>query len=154
MHSPCRENLVGAGPASRLRTLLKIEAKLTYVRLNTQTACPPRTAVPVSTRAWLGVFHSARPDRFRSWMRLPQLCRSGLFPKRAARSTAFRSPNSPRDAGSSCQSCDWKQVKKRDRHGSVTGPDAETVTNCQSNRSGPDLLFSVARPRRRKNKTE
>jgi len=29
----------------------QIEAKLTYVRLNIQTPCPPRGAVPVNTRA-------------------------------------------------------------------------------------------------------
>ena len=36
------------------------EAKLTCVRLNTQTPCPPCGAVPVNTRVWLGVRHSAR----------------------------------------------------------------------------------------------
>ena len=47
------------------------EAKLAYITLNTQTPCPPRGAVPVNTRAWFGVLHSARPVRFRSWLRLP-----------------------------------------------------------------------------------
>jgi hypothetical protein len=49
--------------------------KLTYIKLNIQTPCPPGGAVPVHTRAWLGGFHSARPVRFRAWMRLSQLCR-------------------------------------------------------------------------------
>ena len=50
------------------------EAKLTYVKLNRQTPCPPRGAVPVNTRMWLEVFHFAHPVRFRSWRRPFQLC--------------------------------------------------------------------------------
>jgi len=52
------------------------EAKLTYVRLNTQTPCPPRGAVPVHQGCCRRLFHSQHPDRLRSWMRLPQLCRA------------------------------------------------------------------------------
>jgi hypothetical protein len=33
---------------SRLRTLLKAKPKLAYIRLNSQTPCPPRGAVPVN----------------------------------------------------------------------------------------------------------
>src|ERR1035437_4931462 len=44
---------MSAGAASRLRTLLKAKPKLTYVRLNSQTPCPPRGAVPVNQgRTW------------------------------------------------------------------------------------------------------
>jgi YD repeat-containing protein len=38
---------LNAGTASRLRTQHK-EGKLTYIRLNIQTPCPPRGAVPVN----------------------------------------------------------------------------------------------------------
>ena len=41
---------LSAGAASRLRTQRK-EAKIAYIKLNIPTACPPRTAVPVNTRA-------------------------------------------------------------------------------------------------------
>ena len=54
------------------------EAKITYVRLNTQTPCPPRGAVPVNQGRGGRFFHSARPDRLRSWMRLAQLCQPRL----------------------------------------------------------------------------
>lgn len=51
----------------------RIEAKLTYIRLNTETPYPPRGAVPVNQGRCRRLFHSQRPDRFRSWMRLSQL---------------------------------------------------------------------------------
>src|SRR5881628_1263283 len=60
----------------------RIEAKLTYVRLNTQTPCPPRGAVPVNQGRSRRLFHSLRPDRLRSWMRLAPLCRWTDIPMR------------------------------------------------------------------------
>src|SRR6266700_6147795 len=51
-----------------------LEAKITYVKLNTQTPCPPRGAVPVNQGRCGRLFHSQRPDRLRLWMRLSQLC--------------------------------------------------------------------------------
>ena len=51
------------------------EAKITYIRLN-QTPCAPRGAVPV--KRYRRLFHFRRPDRFRSWLRLPWLCRPCL----------------------------------------------------------------------------
>jgi hypothetical protein len=57
------------------------EGKLTYMRLNTQTPCPPCDAVPVNRGRYRRLFHSQRPDRFRSWMRVFSLCR----PDRSAR---------------------------------------------------------------------
>src|SRR2546427_4723062 len=56
------------------RTLLEEEAKLAYVKLNIQTPCPPRGAVPVNQGCCGRLFHSRHPARFRSWMRLPRLC--------------------------------------------------------------------------------
>src|SRR5881397_3618053 len=61
----------------------RIEAKLTYVRLNTQTPCPPRGAVPVNQGRSRRLFHSLRPDRLRSWMRLAQLCWRTGYPNEA-----------------------------------------------------------------------
>ena len=51
---------INAGTASRLRTLPN-EAKLAYIKLNIQTPCPPRGAVPVNTGAWLGDFSLSTP---------------------------------------------------------------------------------------------
>jgi len=46
-------DFMSADTASRLRRLLKNEAKLAYVRLNNQTPCPPRGTVPVNQgRTW------------------------------------------------------------------------------------------------------
>jgi len=44
---------------------------LAYIRLNIQTPCPPRGAVPVNQGCCRRLFHSQHPDRLRSWMRLP-----------------------------------------------------------------------------------
>src|SRR6266567_7205083 len=52
------------------------EAKLAYVRLNSQTPCPPRGAVPVNQGCCRRLFHSRHPDRLRSWLRPPQLCQT------------------------------------------------------------------------------
>ena len=60
-----------AGLASRLRTM----RKLAYIRLNRQTPCPPRGAVPVNQGCCRRLFHSQQPDRLRSWRRPSQLCR-------------------------------------------------------------------------------
>jgi hypothetical protein len=61
---------MNAATASRLRTRHK-EAKLTYIKLNIQTPCPPRGAVPVNTRQDMGSFFVLfLPVRLRSWMRL------------------------------------------------------------------------------------
>src|SRR5665213_2734588 len=50
--------------ASRLRTLPQREKqKITYIKLNIQTACPPRTAVPVNQGCCGRFFHSQHPDR-------------------------------------------------------------------------------------------
>lgn len=46
-----------------------VEVKFTYIRLNSQTACPPRTAVPVNQGGCGRLFHSQQPDRLRSWLR-------------------------------------------------------------------------------------
>jgi RHS repeat-associated protein len=65
------------------------EAKLTYVRLNRQTPCPPRGAacravavlrrlIPVNQECCRRLFHSQHPDRFRSWLRPSQLCQSSV----------------------------------------------------------------------------
>ncbi|HEU0038726.1 MAG TPA: hypothetical protein VFR76_05590, partial [Verrucomicrobiae bacterium] len=54
------------------------EAKLTYIKLNIQTPCPPRSAVPVNQGCCGRLFHSQHLDRLRSWMRLAQLCRGKL----------------------------------------------------------------------------
>ena len=67
------------------------EAKLTYIRLNSQTPCPPRGAVPVNQGCCRRLFHSQHPDRLRLWLRLSQLCRPRLFQKFCRRSTAFSS---------------------------------------------------------------
>src|SRR6266567_2983895 len=40
-------------------------AKLAYVRLNSQTPCPPRGAVPVNQGCSRRLFHSRHPVRFR-----------------------------------------------------------------------------------------
>ena len=42
---------------------LSSRGKAWLLKLNMQTTCPPRGSVPVNTKAWLGVLHSARPDR-------------------------------------------------------------------------------------------
>ncbi len=77
------------GTASRLRTLLHAKPKLTYVKLNSQTPCPPRGAVLVN-QAWRRrLFHSQHPDRPRSWLRPSQLYRARLFQRRSALSTAI-----------------------------------------------------------------
>jgi len=52
------------------------EAKLTYIRLNCQTPCPPRGAVPVNQGCSRRLFHSQHPDRLRSWLRPFQLCQT------------------------------------------------------------------------------
>ena len=52
------------------------EAKLTYIRLNRQTPCPPRGAVPVNQGRCMRLFHSQRPARFRSWRRPSRLCQA------------------------------------------------------------------------------
>jgi hypothetical protein len=55
------------------------EGKLAYVRrLNTPTPCLPRSAVPISQGRCRRLFHSQRPDRLRSGMRLPPLCLPAL----------------------------------------------------------------------------
>src|SRR5439155_4605909 len=64
---------IDAGTASRLRTRRKNEAKLAYFKLNIQTPCPPRGAVPVNQGCNRSLFHCKHPDRFRSWMRLSRL---------------------------------------------------------------------------------
>src|SRR5882724_9712736 len=74
LYTPTIATLLPRKIASRLRTLLKNEAKMTYVRLNSQTPCPPRGAVPVNQGCCGRLFHSQHPDRFRSWLRPPQLC--------------------------------------------------------------------------------
>jgi hypothetical protein len=64
-----------------------MEAKLPYIRLNRQTPCPPRGAarraaavlrrlIPVNQGCFRRLFHSQHPDRFRSWLRPPQLCQT------------------------------------------------------------------------------
>jgi len=55
--------------------------RLPYIRLNTQTPCPPRGAVPVHQGRGERFFHPARPVRFLSWMRLPQQCRATEYSK-------------------------------------------------------------------------
>ena len=40
-----------------------MEEKLAYIKLNSQTACPPRTAVPVNQGCCGRFFHSQHPDR-------------------------------------------------------------------------------------------
>jgi hypothetical protein len=56
-----------------------------YIKLNIPMPCPPRGTVPVNSRAMFGdFFNSQRPIRFRSGMRLFQLCafdagKPGLF---------------------------------------------------------------------------
>jgi len=57
--------------------------KLANIKLNRQTPCPPRSAVPVNTRMWLEVFHFAHPVRFRSWRRPFQLCGRQNFSNRS-----------------------------------------------------------------------
>jgi hypothetical protein len=42
---------LNAGVASRLRTLLEAKQSFAYVRLNTQTPCPPRGAVQPLSKA-------------------------------------------------------------------------------------------------------
>lgn len=51
-----------------------MEAKFAYLKLNSQTACPPRTAVPVNQAMFLEILHSQHPVRLRSWLRPIQLC--------------------------------------------------------------------------------
>jgi len=60
------------------------EAKIAYILLNTQTPCSPRGAVPVNQGRCSRLFHYERPDRFRSWMRLPQLCQAAEYLPRCA----------------------------------------------------------------------
>jgi hypothetical protein len=60
--------------ASRLRT----SWKLAYIKLNSQTPCPPRGAVPVNQGYCGKFFHSQYPLRFRSWLRPPKLCPKSL----------------------------------------------------------------------------
>ena len=50
--------------------------KLTYIRLNRQTPCPPRGAVPVYHTCCGRFFHSQHAVRIRSWRRPFRLCRS------------------------------------------------------------------------------
>jgi hypothetical protein len=52
------------------------EAKLTCVKLNRQTPCPPRGAVPANHGNCRRLFHSQHPDRFRSWRRPSRLCQT------------------------------------------------------------------------------
>ncbi len=40
------------------------EAKLAYIKLNIQTPCPPRSAVPVNSRAWFRKCVSTQHARF------------------------------------------------------------------------------------------
>src|SRR6202790_3522504 len=51
-----------------------MDAKLTYIKLNSQAACPPRAAVPVNQGCCGRFFHSQHPDRLRSWLRPFLLC--------------------------------------------------------------------------------
>ena len=50
--------------------------KLAYIRLNRQTPCPPRGAVPVYQACCGRFFHSQHAVRIRSWRRPFRLCRS------------------------------------------------------------------------------
>jgi hypothetical protein len=51
-----------------------------YIRLNIQTPCPPRGAVPVNQgRTWESFSILSVPVRFRSWMRPSQLCKQKIF---------------------------------------------------------------------------
>jgi len=51
-----------------------MEEKLAYIKLNSQTACPRRAAVPVNQGCRGRFIHSQHPDRLRSWLRPFQLC--------------------------------------------------------------------------------
>ena len=87
---------------------------------HTQTPCPPRSAVPVNQGRGSGVLHSARPVRFRSWMRLSrlfatELCHSVLArqrtqlvsqPKRGARGAT--TPHPFRGGRKVLGQCDWE----------------------------------------------
>ncbi len=55
-HSPCEL-------WSRLRTLCS-KGKLIYITLNIPAPCPPRSVVPVNSRAWFGEFVSSQHARF------------------------------------------------------------------------------------------
>jgi len=100
---------------TRLRMRHK-EAKLTYIRLNTQTPCPPRGAVPVNQGRGERFFHPARPVRFRSWMRLPQLCRPGSSQKLATHRKAFRRFHRERPYSSTDRFCEYKSLRNSDEH--------------------------------------
>ena len=56
-----------------------LEAQIAYIRLNSQTPCPPRGAVPVNQGCSRRLFHSQHPDRLRSWLRPSQLCQTKDF---------------------------------------------------------------------------
>jgi hypothetical protein len=45
------------------RNISQSEAKIAYIRLNTQTPCPPRGAVPVNRGCCGRLFHSQHPHR-------------------------------------------------------------------------------------------
>jgi hypothetical protein len=56
------------------------EAKLTYIKLNRQTPCPPRSAVPVNQAVCGRLFHSQPAVRFRSWRRIPAMSAQNVAP--------------------------------------------------------------------------
>src|SRR5471032_1323744 len=79
--SPCGSACGGSilpvpnGQDSATNTRPLKDAKLAHIQLNSQTACPPRTAVPVNQGCCGRLFHSQHPDRLRSWLRPFLLCR-------------------------------------------------------------------------------
>ena len=48
MQWPCQRKLLWRWDSFSVTNTSQNEAKITYVRLNTQTPCPPRSAVPVN----------------------------------------------------------------------------------------------------------
>jgi hypothetical protein len=64
MQRRCRRNLLWRWGSFSATNPSRSEEKLAYVTLNTQTPCPPRSAVPVNTGAWLREFVSPQHARF------------------------------------------------------------------------------------------
>lgn len=79
------KNDLALGTASRPANPLN-EERSAYVLRNIQTACPPRTAVPVNSgRTWEVVSLCSFRSELRSWMRLLQLCHARISSTRFQR---------------------------------------------------------------------